>query len=76
MVFDILILLAVAADIALTLAVYRRMTRNDAERELDERVAEAALRAEKDLMSEGLDNIMLFSVNGKTGMEPENWREV
>jgi hypothetical protein len=64
------------ADAVLTLAVYRRMTRNDAERELDERVVEAALKAEKDLMSEGLDNIMLFSVNGKTGMEPENWREV
>lgn len=76
MVFDILILLAVVADAVLTLAVYRRMTRNDAERELDERVAEAALKAEKDLMSEGLDNIMMFSVNGKTGMEPENWREV
>lgn len=76
MLLEILILLAVAADAVLTLAVYRRMTRNDAERELDERVVEAALKAEKDLMSEGLDNIMLFSVNGKTGMEPENWREV
>jgi hypothetical protein len=76
MLLEILILLAVAADVVLTLAVYRRMTRNDAERELDERVVEAALKAEKDLMSEGLDNIMLFSVNGKTGMEPENWREV
>jgi Tfp pilus assembly protein PilX len=76
MLLEILILLAVVADVALTLAVYRRMTRNDAERELDERVVEAALKAEKDLMSEGLDNIMLFSVNGKTGMEPENWREV
>ena len=76
MLLEILILLAVAADAVLTLAVYRRVTRNDAERELDERVVEAALKAEKDLMSEGLDNIMLFSVNGKTGMEPENWREV
>lgn len=76
MLLEILILLAVVADAVLTLAVYRRMTRNDAERELDERVVEAALKAEKDLMSEGLDNIMLFSVNGKTGMEPENWREV
>lgn len=76
MLLEILILLAVVTDVALTLAVYRRMTRNDAERELDERVVEAALKAEKDLMSEGLDNIMLFSVNGKTGMEPENWREV
>ena len=76
MLLEILILLAVVSDVALTLAVYRRMTRNDAERELDERVVEAALKAEKDLMSEGLDNIMLFSVNGKTGMEPENWREV
>jgi hypothetical protein len=76
MLLEILILLAVVADVVLTLAVYRRMTRNDAERELDERVVEAALKAEKDLMSEGLDNIMLFSVNGKTGMEPENWREV
>ena len=75
MLLEILILLAVAADAVLTLAVYRRVTRNDAERELDERVVEAALKAEKDVMSEGLDNIMLFSVNGKTGMQPENWRE-
>lgn len=75
MLLDILILLAVLADVGLTLALYRRMTRRDAEAALDDKVNEM-MRAERDKMSEGLDNIMMFSVNGKTGMEPENWREV
>lgn len=75
MVLMILILLAVLADIGLTLALYQRMTRRDAEVALDEQV-EQLMQKERDMMSEGLDNIMMFSVNGKTGMEPENWREV
>ena len=75
MVFDILILLAVLADVGLTLALYKRMTRRDAEAALDDTV-EQLMKKERDMMSEGLDNIMMFSVNGKTGMEPENWREV
>lgn len=75
MLFDILILLVVVANFAMTAEMYRRMTRHDAEDAADEAV-EVATKRERDLMSEGLDNIMLFSVNGKTGMEPENWREV
>ena len=75
MLLEILILLAVLADVGLTLALYRRMTRRDAEAALDDKVSEM-MQAERDKMSEGLANIMMFSVNGKTGMEPENWREV
>lgn len=75
MLLDILILIAVLADVGLTLALYRRMTRRDAETALDDKVEEA-MKRERDAMSEGLDNIMMFSVNGKTGMEPENWQEV
>lgn len=75
MLLEILIFLAVLADVGLTLALYRRMTRRDAEAALDDKVSEM-MQAERDKMSEGLDNIMMFSVNGKTGMEPENWREV
>lgn len=75
MLLDILILLAVLADVGLTLALYLRVTRKDAEAALDDKVNEM-MQAERDKMSEGLDNIMMFSVNGKTGMEPENWREV
>lgn len=75
MLLEILILLAVLADVGLTLALYLRVTRRDAEAALDDKVNEM-MQAERDKMSEGLDNIMMFSVNGKTGMEPENWREV
>lgn len=75
MMIDILILLLVGANIAMTTALFLRVTRNDAEQELDESV-EKAMKRERDMMSEGLDNIMMFSVNGKTGMEPENWQEV
>ena len=75
MLLEILILLAVLADVGLTLALYLRVTRNDAEAALDDKVNEM-MQKERDMMSEGLDNIMMFSVNGKTGMEPENWREV
>ena len=75
MMIDILILLLVGANIAMTTALFLRVTRNDAEQELDESV-EKAMKRERDMMSEGLDNIMMFSVNGKTGMEPETWQEV
>ena len=75
MVLMIIILLAVLADIGLTLALYKRMTRRDAEAALDEQV-EQMMKKERDMMSEGLDNIMMFSVNGKTGMEPKNWQGV
>lgn len=75
MLFDILLLLVLLANLYCTVLLYRRATRHDEEESADEAV-EAAIKKERDLMSEGLDNIMLFSVNGKTGMEPENWREV
>ena len=75
MLLDILILIVVSANAGMAMAMYRRMTRRDAETALDDKVEEA-MKRERDMMSEGLDNIMMFSVNGKTGMEPENWQEV
>ena len=71
MLLDILILLIVSANAGMAMAMYTRMTRRDAETALDDKVEEA-MKRERDAMSEGLDNIMMFSVNGKTGMEPEN----
>lgn len=73
-IFDMLIFLVVVANFAMTAEMYRRMTRHDAEDAADEAV-DKAKKEEYDPIGEGLDNIMLFSVNGKTGFEPENWRQ-
>lgn len=73
-IFDLLILLAVLANLTFTLRLYKQAFRHAEEDAADEAVEEAK-KAERDLIGEGLDNIMLFSVNGKTGFEPENWRE-
>lgn len=73
-IFDLLILLAVLANLAFSVRLYLHSHRHAAEDAADEAVEEAK-KAERDLIGEGLDNIMLFSVNGKTGFEPENWRE-
>lgn len=73
-IFDLLILLAVLANLAFSVRMYLHNRRHAAEDAADEAVEEAK-KAERDLIGEGLDNIMLFSVNGKTGFEPENWRE-
>ena len=73
-IFDLLILLAVLANLAFSVRMYLHGRRHAAEDAADEAVEEAK-KAERDLIGEGLDNIMLFSVNGKTGFEPENWRE-
>lgn len=73
-IFDLLILLAVLANLTFTLQMYLHSRRHAEEDAADEAVEEAQ-KAERDLIGEGLDNIMLFSVNGKTGFEPENWRE-
>ena len=73
-IFDLLILLAVLANLAFSVRMYLHSHRHAVEDAADEAVEEAK-KAERDLIGEGLDNIMLFSVNGKTGFEPENWRE-
>ena len=67
------LLFMAAANLALSAALYRALALPD-EEERNEALVEAALRreAEKaDPMDEGFENIMRFSVNGKTGFEPE-----
>lgn len=73
-IFDLLILLAVLANLAFSVRMYLHSHRHAAEDATDKAVDKAKKEA-YDPIGEGLDNIMLFSVNGKTGFEPENWRE-
>lgn len=77
LILDILIFAAAAANLLFTLDLWRRSHRHDAEDEIDEEVVKTVMEEarQRDLVGEGLDNIMMFSVNGKTGFEPENWRE-
>ena len=76
LILEILIFAAAAANLLFTLDLWRRSHRHDDEDECDAEVSAAKEEArQRDLVGEGLDNIMMFSVNGKTGFEPENWRE-
>lgn len=73
-IFDLLILLAVLANLTFTLQMYLH-SRRHAEEDATDKAVDKAKKEAYDPIGEGLDNIMLFSVNGKTGFEPENWRE-
>lgn len=67
--FLLVILLALmAADLSLTALVFVRLYANAAEERLERKVGEHIAR---DRMDEGFENIMSFSVNGKTGFESE-----
>lgn len=76
MVLGFLVVIAIlsALNVALTagllvkLLVPSEEQRN--ERKAEQAMADSAQR-EKDAMDEGFDNIMRFSVNGKTGFEIE-----
>lgn len=66
-----LVLLAVLLDLAVTAATYRRLF-SPSEEERNERAVEKAMeQAAADPIDEGFENIMRFSVNGKTGFERE-----
>ena len=65
-----LVLLAVLLDLAVTAATYRRLF-SPSEEERNERAVEKAMEQRQDPMDEGFENIMRFSVNGKTGFEQE-----
>lgn len=65
-----LLLLAVLLDLAVTAATYRRLF-SPSEEERNERAVEKAMEQRQDPMDEGFENIMRFSVNGKTGFEQE-----
>lgn len=59
------------ADLAMTAALYHKLVR-PSEEERNEAAVEEAMRqeaAKADPMDEGFENIMRFSVNGKTGFE-------
>ena len=74
LIFDILILGSVAANLWFSVRMYRRVCRHN-EEELTDRAVETVAEAQKkDLIDEGIDNILLFSVNGKTGFEQDIWQ--
>lgn len=67
--FGVLALLLVL-DLAVTVHLsYRILAPGEEER--NERAVEQAMKAAADPMDEGFENIMRFSVNGKTGFEQE-----
>lgn len=65
-----LLLLAVLLDLGVTAATYHRLF-SPSEEERNERAVEKAMEQMQDPMDEGFENIMRFSVNGKTGFEQE-----
>lgn len=67
--FGILALLMVL-DLAVTVHLSLRLL-TPGEEERNERAVEQAMKAAADPMDEGFENIMRFSVNGKTGFEQE-----
>ena len=74
LIFDILILGSVAANLVCSVRMYRRMNRHAEEERNEQAVETAAAEQKKDLIDEGIDNILLFSVNGKTGFEQDIWQ--
>lgn len=76
-ILDILILGCVAANLLFSVRMYRRMNRHAEEERNEQAVEKAAAEEEakkKDLIDEGIDNILLYSVNGKTGFEQDIWQ--
>lgn len=66
-----IIALLLLLNLAVTLRLYCKLLLPD-ERERNERAVEQAMKeSAADPMDEGFDNIMRFSVNGKTGFESE-----
>lgn len=68
----ILLGLLVLLNLSLTAKLYIRLVLPDEESRNEQAVERAMREAEKaDPMDEGFENIMRFSVKGKTGFEPE-----
>ena len=66
-----LVLLLLIANLAVTAGLYRRLLL-PSEEERNERAVEKAMeQAAADPIDEGFENIMRFSVNGKTGFETQ-----
>lgn len=73
-ILDILILGCVAANLLFSVRMYQRSRRHAEEERNEQAVETAAAEQKKDLIDEGIDNILLFSVNGKTGFEQDIWQ--
>ena len=67
--FGILLLLLV--NLVLTAGLYRRLLLPSEEERNERAVQKAMDQAAADPMDEGFENIMRFSVNGKTGFETQ-----
>ena len=68
MILLLFVLMLTAADTALIALVFLRIYRNAGEEQLERKVQESISRR-RDPMDEGIENILTFSVNGKTGFE-------
>ena len=70
-IFMGLVLLLLSLNLAVTAGLYRRLLL-PSEEERNERAVEKAMeQAAADPIDEGFENIMRFSVNGKTGFETQ-----
>lgn len=58
-------------ELAFMAVMFRQLCCPSAEARTDKAVEQAQER-QRDLMNEGIENIMTYSVNGKTGFEPES----
>lgn len=70
-VFMGLLLLVAALDLAVTVRLYCRLLLPSEEERNERAVTEAMEQAAADPIDEGFENIMRFSVNGKTGFETD-----
>ena len=68
MLLLLFVLMLTAADTALIALVFLRIYRTAATERL-ERQVEESISHRRDPMDEGIENILTFSVNGKTGLE-------
>lgn len=67
MILLLFVLVLTAADAALTALVFLRVYRHADEERLERKVEDSISR--RDPMDEGIENILTFNVNGKTGFE-------
>ena len=68
MILLLFVLVLTAVDTALIALVFLRVYRTVATERLERKVEESISRR-RDPMDEGIENILTFSVNGKTGFE-------
>lgn len=67
------VLVLTTADTAMIALVFLRLYRNAGTERLERKVEERL--SKRDPMDEGIENILTFSVNGKTGFERQDQEE-